>query len=191
MLAASITQDQWEAVQRHIASQAEALTNVNNALAAAQARVSALETEHLATKAKLEPATKLLEKAGEKKPDALIDDKHMVKPTCDGPSKSFMLWDFKFKNFMCGKFPQADVVMKWARTQETEISIARADAKIKEIEGSLDFNNQLCAALANLLDSEPFSISINTEARNGLEVYRKLRKKYSWFESMKTPKQPN
>ncbi len=110
----------------------------------------------------------------------LIDDKHKSRPTFDGVDpKRFVLWCFKFNNFVCGEYPNAESVLDWAKFQhETKIITIKANTKIREVEGLTDFNNQLYTALADLLESEPLSIVKNTVGRNGLEVWRKLHHCY-------------
>ncbi len=129
--------------------------------------VQMLESQQAATKAQLELAIKLLERAVDKKLEALIDDKSVVKPTYDGTNaKKFSTWTCKLKNFVCGKFPNAGSVLNWARAQDN--AIVKAAAEIAKVGGLMGLNNQLFTALANLSESE--LSPINTTNCNGLEV---------------------
>ncbi len=188
-MAAAITDAPWDEMFQRAEILTVRLNNVEAHTTNAQAQITALESqqdeleismqmfesEQTASKTRLEPATELLKKAGGKKSETLIDDKHMIKPAFDGTiPKKFRLWNFKFTNFVCGKFPHAETVLNWSRVPDNAISIAKAEAETKKIGSLAAVNTQLYAALANLLDSEPLSITMNTKDRNGLEVWRKL-----------------
>ncbi len=153
MSAATVTTEMCESTQRQIASHNEQLRIANLQLANASNEVDALNAEvakigplelpvamledlQKETKSKLDLATELLAKAGDKKLETLIDDKHKSRPTFDGTdAKKFVLWNFKFKDFVRGKFPHAENVLDGAKIQGNKIGPIEAEAKIEEIQG--------------------------------------------------------
>ncbi len=150
MAAATITQEMWEAVQRQIASHNEHLGVVNQQLSNTHIHVEALMAEvtktdpleiavsmledlRKETKAKIDLAVEIMTQSERHR--TLIDDKHKSRPTFDGMDpKKVILWCFKFKNLVCGKYPNAEDVLDWAKIQhDNKITTIKANSEIREI----------------------------------------------------------
>lgn len=197
MSAASVTQQQWgEMLSRIAQMSADAgardahLLNVKEEQERMQAIIVKSNGELTSVKNvvqqshdKIQMLHGKLEEArvARAKVDALVDANCISKPSTfdSSDAKTFILWSFKFKNFVTGIFPQAELLLDWwARSREDGVSAAVVQRKCDEIGQEIEINNQLHIALAGLLDGEALPITMDTRGRNGPDAWRKINRRF-------------
>ena len=109
-----------------------------------------------------------------------IDIKGLGKPGMfdSTDARKFPHWKFKFKNFVCGVFEEAELALDWARAQEAAITADSITRELSAMSDAMSMSKQVYTALAALTDGEALSIVMNDPARNGLECWRRLNRRF-------------
>ena len=111
---------------------------------------------------------------------SLIDIKGLGKPGMfdSADPRKFPHWKFKFQNFVCGVFEEAEQALDWARAQEAAITVESIQRELTMLGDATSLSKQVYTALAALTDGEALSIVMNDPARNGLECWRRLNRRF-------------
>ncbi len=170
-MTASVTQEQWDAQVAFTAELQQTLIRADARVTALTAEIETLKTNTAVLRSELSTKSEYTK--------TLIDARGILKPSnFDSDLKKWKLWAFKLKKFVSGVFSNAEKLLDWAKLQEVRISLDKAEAEIAKTSGMTDFNNQLYTALAALTEGEALSITMNTDQRNGLELWRKLNRRF-------------
>jgi hypothetical protein len=87
-------------------------------------------------------------------------------------------WKFRFTNFVCGVFGQAEEVLERARAKEEPIAASLVESELGNSVQLMSLGKQVYAVLAELAEGEALSLVMNTAARNGFEAWRKLSRRF-------------
>ena len=114
----------------------------------------------------------------------LIDNRGVAKPDKFGSKdEGFLRWKIRTESFILSVFPELEEPLTWA--EEHEASIGKSDVEaefgsaiVSPVEQIHEKAAQVYAVLQNLLEGEAFTIVRNCPQGNGLEVWRKINKRY-------------
>ena len=110
----------------------------------------------------------------------LVDTKGVGRPTTfDGTQAKWSAWAFKVENFIASVYVNGREALQWAGTREKTI----ADGDLKELKeldvpDVFEINEAVYALIAQITEQEPLDIAKNTARGAGLEVWRKLQRRY-------------
>ena len=110
----------------------------------------------------------------------LVDTKGVGRPaTFDGTQAKWSAWAFKVENFIASVYANGREALDWAGTRERMI----LDEDLKELQDLdtpdvFEINEAVYALIAQITEQEPLDIAKNTTRGAGLEVWRKLQRRY-------------
>ena len=116
---------------------------------------------------------------------SLVDTRGVAKPiTFSGDDKRFHVWMIKTTNFIVGVYPDFKEALEWAAECPDVIGEGVVDEVLADPAGELYVEDvkhksaQLYSLLQSVLEGEPFEMSVYVVTGNGLELWRRLSKKY-------------
>ena len=108
----------------------------------------------------------------------LVDTRGVGRPAVfDGTAAKWGGWSFRMENFIASVYESGRQAMEWAATREEVIDIALEGDLVGMIDVE-EIDRGMYALLAQTTDGEAMDIVRNTIPRSGLEVWRKLNKRY-------------
>ena len=106
-----------------------------------------------------------------------VDTKGVGKPNVfDSDPKRWHPFSFRYANYADALFKGAAALLEWAAEQDDEITeLSGAVGLVDDVD---EVNRQLYTSLASMADGEALDITRNTPTGQGLEVWRRLNKRY-------------
>ena len=110
----------------------------------------------------------------------LVDTKGVGRPsTFDGTQTKWSAWAFRVENFIASVYVNGREALDWAGTREKMI----VDEDLRELQDLdtpdvFEINEAVYALIAQITEQEPLDIAKNTTRGAGLEVWRKLQRRY-------------
>ena len=123
-MAANVSQAQWDDLLNQVTllntqaqQQAAALVAANQQIATLQGAKDNLDIQIAMLESNLASRSR-------EKPKTLMGNKEATKPFFDrSDPKKCPYWSLKLNNFVCGTFPKAEMILDWAKSQESEITL--------------------------------------------------------------------
>ena len=116
----------------------------------------------------------------------LVDVKGLGKPPqfAGQPHEAFPVWSLKVQNFLAGVHHELAALLEWAAEQQDPITKEVLDRNFGQ--GGLSqtatdihqLNTQVYTVLVQLLDKEPFDMTVNAREAGGLEAWRRIVRRF-------------